>query len=287
MGLGWRWTFWLLIIISAAVFLPAAVFMRETHPKILLDKKTARLRASTGNMELRSRMVTRRLTPGHVLITTLVRPCKLLIKSPILLVISIYVALVFGTMYLLFTTFTSVFEGQYGFSTAMSGLVYLGSGVALIFALIVFHAFGGRILRSRMKADGVAATKPEYHLVMMILFSPFVGLGLFMYGWTTYYQVHWIVPIIGTVLIGFGAFFVIVSLRPRLFFLPHFLAAGVATSVLADLFADACATILGGSIRLTARRVGVGCEQLAAVHLQPIPATGWASNVCDTGLWMG
>jgi hypothetical protein len=210
-GLGWRWTFWLLIILSGAIFLPAAVFMRETHPKILLDRKTRRLRASTGNMELRNKMVTRRLTPGHVLVTTLVRPCELLIKSPILLVISIYVALIFGTMYLLFTTFTSVFEGQYGISTSMSGLVYLGSGVALIFALTVFHAFGGRVLRSRMKADGVTSTKPEYHLVMMILFSPFVGLGLFMYGWTAYYQVHWIVPIIGTVLIGFGAFFVIVS----------------------------------------------------------------------------
>lgn len=269
MGLGWRWTFWLLIIISGAIFLPAAVFMRETHPKILLDRKTARLRASTGNMELRNKMVSKRLTPGHVLITTLVRPCELLIKSPILLVVSIYVALVFGTMYLLFTTFTSVFEGQYGFSTSMSGLVYLGSGVALIFALTVFHAFGGRVLRSRMRADGVNSIKPEYHLVMMILFSPFVGLGLFMYGWTAYYQVHWIVPIIGTVLIGFGAFFVIVSFRPR----------SSPCRTFTDLFADACATVLGGSIWLTTSRLSAGCKQPAAFHLQPVSATGRASNV--------
>lgn len=188
--------------------------MRETHPKILLERKAARLRASTGNPELRSRLASRRLTAGHVLITTLVRPCELLVRSPILLVVSVYVALIFGTMYLLFTTFTSVFEGQYGFSTSMSGLVYLGSGVALVFALIAFHGLNGRVLRSRMRADGVSTTKPEYHLIMMILFSPFVGLGLFMYGWTTFYQVHWIVPIIGTVLIGFGAFFVIVSPDP-------------------------------------------------------------------------
>lgn len=197
------------------------MFMRETHPKILLERKTARLQASTGNPDLRSRIASKRLTPGHVLITALVRPSKLLIKSPILLVISIYVALIFGTMYLLFTTFTSVFEGQYGFSTSMSGLVYLGSGVALILALIVFHACGGRIQRSRMRADGATALKPEYHLFMMILFSPFVGLGLFMYGWTAYYQVHWIVPIIGTVFIGFGAFFVIVSIGPQSVLLPE------------------------------------------------------------------
>lgn len=285
-GLGWRWTFWLLIIISGAIFLPSAVFMRETHPKTLLERKTRRLRASTGNRELRSKMASGRLTPGMVLATTLVRPCELLVRSPILLVVSIYVALIFGTMYLLFTTFTSVFEGQYGFSTSMSGLVYLGTGVALIFALVVFHAFSGRVQRSRMSSEGASGPKPEYHLVMMILFSPFVGLGLIMYGWTTDYQIHWIVPIIATVLIGFGAFFVIVSLSYSLDFLPHNRVARMEILV-TDLLADASATILGGSFRITGCRLSAGCEQPAAVHLQPIPAVGWAGNVFDAGLWMG
>lgn len=48
----------------------------------------------------------------------------------------------------------------------------------------------------------------------MIWFSPFVGLGLILYGWTVYYQVHWIVPIIGTVFMGFGSFFVIIRPPP-------------------------------------------------------------------------
>lgn len=253
--------------------------MRETHPKILLERKTARLRASTGNPGLRSRLASRRLTAGHMLATTLVRPCELLVKSPVLLAISVYVALIFGTMYLLFTTFTSVFEGQYGFSTSMSGLVYLGTGVALVFALVAFHGFNGRVQRSRMRAEGATGPKPEYHLIMMILFSPFVGLGLFMYGWTTFYQVHWIVPIIGTVLIGFGAFFVIVSLSPTLTSLP--------CEYVADLFADASAIIFGRPVRLTGRRLGSGCEQSVAVHFQSIPAPGWATNVREAGIWLG
>lgn len=41
-------------------------------------------------------------------------------------------------------------------------------------------------------------------------FSPCVGLGLILYGWTVAYKVHWIVPIIGTFAIGLGAFFVLV-----------------------------------------------------------------------------
>ncbi|KAK7737041.1 hypothetical protein SLS53_006798 [Cytospora paraplurivora] len=228
-GLGWRWTFWLLAILGGAVFITAAVLMRETHPGILLERKTANLRASTGNHNLRSRMTQTRLAPSQVLIAALIRPSKLLLHSPILFVISIYVALVFGTMYLLFTTFTDVFEGQYGLSTTVSGLTYLGLGVALVVAIVTFRAIGDRVQQSRMRADGVSTPKPEYRLVLMIVFSPFVGFGLIMYGWTAFYKVHWIVPIIGTGLIGFGAFFV---LMPAQLYLVDLFGSQAAASAL-------------------------------------------------------
>lgn len=192
--------------------------MRETHAKMLLERKAARLRESSGNPHLRSKLETanQRLTISQVLGNALIRPTKLLIRSPILLVISIYVALVFGTMYLLFTTFTDVFEGQYGFITTTSGLSFLGLGIALIVAMVTFRSLSDPIQQWRMRAEGVQTPKPEYRLVTMIFFSPFVSFGLFLYGWTAYYKVFWIVPIIGTSLIGFGAFFVLVSPTPLL-----------------------------------------------------------------------
>ncbi|KAJ5915839.1 MFS transporter [Penicillium verhagenii] len=184
------------------------VLMRETHPKVILNRKAARMRATTGNSDLRSKLDST-ISPRQVVLQVLVRPLMLLVRSPILLVISLYVALVFGVMYLLFTTFTGVFEGQYGFSTAISGLTYLGLGVALLFSMFIFNVFNARVLAARMKADGVQQTRPEYRLIFMVWFSPFVAFGLFLYGWTAYYQIHWIVPIIGTFLMGFGAYFVI------------------------------------------------------------------------------
>lgn len=204
-------------MLAGAIYLLAAVLLRETHSKILLDRKAAHLRQSSGNLHLRSKSETtnQHLTVRHVLVNALVRPTKLLICSPIVLVISIYVAFVFGTMYLLFTTFTDVFEGQYGFTTTTSGLSFLGLGIALIVAMVTFRSLSDPIQKWRMRAEGVPTPKPEYRLVTMILFSPFVSLGLILYGWTAYYGVFWIVPIIGTSLIGFGAFFVLVS--PTLF----------------------------------------------------------------------
>ncbi|KAJ5685672.1 hypothetical protein N7536_008291 [Penicillium majusculum] len=62
-----------------------------------------------------------------------------------------------------------------------------------------------------MNADGVQQPRSGYRLLLMIWFSLFVAGGLFLYGWTAYYKVHWVVPILGTSLIGFGAFFVIAA----------------------------------------------------------------------------
>ncbi|RDW63791.1 MFS multidrug transporter [Coleophoma cylindrospora] len=258
---GWRWSFWVLAIFGAAVGIGALIFMRETHPKILLERKAASLRTSTGNPSLKSKLA-HTLTPRQVLVQALGRPTILLLRSPVLLVISLYVSLVFGLMYLLFTTFPDVFEGQYGFNTSTSGLVYLGLGVALIIAMFAFGALSDRIQAARMKADGVQRPQPEYRLVLMIWFSPFVGVGLFIYGWTTHYKVHWIVPIIGTAIIGFGAFFVLMP----------------AQLYLVDLFgSEAAASALGANNLL--RYLSSTFLPLAGPRMYKAMGYGWGNSL--------
>lgn len=208
---GWRWTFWVLAIIGGVIQIISFIIMRETHPKVLLDRRALHLRKSTGNPELRSKTA-RTITPQQAILQVLVRPTMLLIRSPILLLMSLYVAFIFGVMYLLFSTFEGVFQVQYGFSIAMSGLVYLGLGIAAVTGIVIFTFFNPRIQAACMKRDRVSIIKPEYRLVMMIWFSPCIPIGLLIYGWTTYYKVHWFVPILGTVFVGYGAFFVLVSL---------------------------------------------------------------------------
>ncbi|KAI1427571.1 putative MFS multidrug transporter [Xylaria sp. FL1777] len=207
-ALGWRWTFWLVAIIGGAAAIGTLIFMRETHPNILLERKAARLRRETGNPAIKSKF-DKGLKGHQVLFASLVRPTQLLIFSPIVLVMSIYVALVFGLLYLLFASFSPLFEDVYGFSTGVSGLSYLGIGVGELVGLLVFGLLSDKIMQKRMAADQTTKPKPEYRLIMMIWFSPIIAAGLFIFGWTAQYHIHWIVPIIGTFFVGFGAFFVI------------------------------------------------------------------------------
>ena len=136
---------------------------------------------------------------------------KLLLFSPIVLVMSVFVGLIFGILYLLFATFPLVFRGQYNFGVGISGLAYLGLGIGEIVGLVVFGALSDKTLREKEAANGLLHHKPEYRLLMMMWFSPTIPVGLFIYGWTAYYEVHWVVPIIGTFFVGYGIFFVIVS----------------------------------------------------------------------------
>lgn len=225
---GWRWTFWVLAAVAGGTAITALVVLRETHPRILLERKAARLRVSTGNPDLRSKL-TLPFTPRQMLTRALVRPAVLLVRSPILLVLSLYVGLVFGILYLLFTTFTTVFEGQYGFSTAVSGLAYLGLGVALVLGVVVFNIMN-RSMMAQLKGK---PPRPEQRLLPMIWFSPFSAVGLFIYGWTAEYRVHWIVPIFGTVFIGYGAFFVLMPVQ--LYLVDLFGSSAAASALGANL----------------------------------------------------
>ena len=122
----------------------------------------------------------------------------MLVFSPIVLAMSTFMAVVYGYLYLLFTTITEVFEKEYHFSQGAVGLTYLGIGLGMFIGLIGFGAASDRVVK-RMAQNGTM--KPEYRLPPMIPGAACVPIGLFIYGWTAEKHAFWIAPIIGT---GFG-----------------------------------------------------------------------------------
>jgi hypothetical protein len=79
----------------------------------------------------------------------------------------------------------------------------------MIAAVYIHDVFAERILKSRATSRN-GQNIPEDHLPLMAYLSWTLPAGMFWYGWSTYYQVHWIVPILGTVLVGMGAVFIMV-----------------------------------------------------------------------------
>lgn len=185
------------------------LLIRESYAPVILQRKTNRLRKETGNPHLRSALDTGR-NPKDRFMLSILRPIKMLLLSPIVFLMSLYVATVYGYLYLMFTTFPRVFQNQYGFSNGSVGLTYLGAGLGAFFGLAFCGAVSDRIVVRLTKSNG-GAPKPEYRLPIMFIGALIVPIGLFLYGWTADQKVHWIVPIIGTGFVGAGMFAVFVS----------------------------------------------------------------------------
>ncbi|XXG99865.1 hypothetical protein Hte_006206 [Hypoxylon texense] len=227
--LGWRWTFWIILILSGSLSLAAILFLRETNATILLQRKTERLRKETGNTKLTSKLALK-LTPGELLTRSIVRPAKMIIFSPVTLLLSMYGGLLFGLIFLLFTTFPSVFESQYSFSPSIAGLAYLGLGIGMICGLIGFSLLSDKLLG---QAGGGTVAKPEKRLILMKWFAPVTPIGCFIYGWSAYYRTHWIVPEIGTFIVGFGGLFAI--LPAQTYLVDAFGSEGAASAIAANV----------------------------------------------------
>lgn len=90
---------------------------------------------------------------------------KMLLFSPIVLVLSAYMALVYGYLYLLFTNLTDVFQTIYHFPTSLVGLTYLGLGIGMVGGIAAYGSLSDKMtssLASKAKgADGLPKPKPK------------------------------------------------------------------------------------------------------------------------------
>ena len=55
-----------------------------------------------------------------------------MLKEPIVTVLALYVAIVYGTLYALFSAFPIIFQRHRGFSPGQGGLAFLGIGLGMI-----------------------------------------------------------------------------------------------------------------------------------------------------------
>lgn len=209
--------------------------MRETSASAILERKTKRLRRETGNDQLISRLDSG-LGSKELFKFSIVRPAKMLFLSPICFCISVYVAVTYAYLYVLFTTFTVVFKEQYGWRGGILGLSFLGIGVGTIIGQLFYIRYGNRIVEKHI---AIGDYRPEHRLYFMCAGAPLIPIGLFLYGWTVQAQTHFMVPLFATGLVGLGLLMTLMPASTYLVdvFTVHAASAMAANTVLRSLFA--------------------------------------------------
>jgi MFS transporter, DHA1 family, multidrug resistance protein len=202
-SLGWRWTEWVTAIMGAASFLLNLFFLEETYPPVILVEKAAELRRRTKNWGIHAKQEEIEVDFGELITKNFSRPLRLLFTEPIVLFISIYMAFIYGLLYLFLTAYPIVFQQIRGWKPGVGGLPYFGMIVGQLLAGCMIIAFQPWYNR-KLKANNDIPV-PEWRLPPVVIGGAAFAAGLFWFGWTGYKaDIHWIAPTLSGLLTGFG-----------------------------------------------------------------------------------
>lgn len=237
---GWRWVEGLMAIFTGALWILGSLTIPETYSPVILRRRAAKLSKITGKVyKSKLEIEHGKKTVSQEFKTALSRPWILLFREPIVMLLSIYMAIIYGTLYMMFGAFPIVYQQQRGWSPGIGGLAFVGVMVGMIIAVIYSIFDNKRYMKVADKHQGKAP--PEARLPPAMLGSVFLPVGLFWFAWTNYPSIHWSVSIIGTAPFGFGMVLVFLSIMNYLIDSYVIYAASVlaANSVLRSLFGAA------------------------------------------------
>lgn len=213
---GWRWTIWVLMWIAGLALAILSAFLPETSAKNILYRRAQRLRKLTGNDKLRTQaeIAFQHVTAGKIAQMTIIRPWVLTFTEPLIFLLHMWVALIFGLLFIWFESFPLVFIGIYHFNLGQNGLAFLGLLVGALLSILPFVWYTRSIQEKQFNERG-QIIKPEMRLPPSMVGAICLPICLFWFGWSARPDIHWILCICGTGFYSIGALLVLVSREMR------------------------------------------------------------------------
>lgn len=237
MNAGWRWVMGFLGAFSGFVWILGSLLVPETYAPVLLRRRAERLSQITGKVYRSKLDIDQgRTTLKAAFKTALSRPWVLLFKEPIVFLLSLYMAIVYGTLYMLFAAYPIVFQVYRGWNQGIGSLPFLGIMIGMLAAVVYSIVDNKRYVRTEANHGGFAP--PEARLPPCLIASIAIPVGLFWFAWTNYPSIHWMASIAAGAPFGFGMVLVFLSIMSYLIDTYTIFAASVlaANSVLRSVF---------------------------------------------------
>ncbi|KAL4783829.1 MFS general substrate transporter [Aspergillus varians] len=240
MDAGWRWVMGLLGAFAGVVWLIGTLLIPETYAPVLLRRRAANLSKITGKIyRSKPEMEQGKIHLKEEFKIALSRPWILLFKEPIVLLLSLYMAIIYGTLFMLFAGYPIVFQKGRGWNQGVGALPFLGIMIGMLLAIVYTIIDNKRYLKTQSKHGGFAP--PEARLPPCIVASIAIPVGLFWFAWTNSPSVQFMVSIIAGAPFGFGMVLIFLGIMGYLIDAYTLYAASVlaANSVLRSCFGAA------------------------------------------------
>lgn len=155
----------------------------------------------------------------------------MLFTQPIIQVIAVYMAYLYGLMYLLLSTFPRLWTTSYHQSISMGSLNYVSIGLGFFLGTQISAPINDRIY-VRLARRSPTGGRSEFRIPLMFLGSAIIPAALFLYGWTAQAHTHWIFPNLGAGLYAAGSIVCFQSMQTYIVdSYTRYAASGVAAAV--------------------------------------------------------
>ncbi|CZT51834.1 related to fluconazole resistance protein [Rhynchosporium secalis] len=205
--LGWRWTAWITLIMSAFFGILGLFTVPETYAPILLKRKAERMRHETGNWALHSLIDEQPVNAKALLEKYFMKPWVMLFREPILMAMTLYSSLVYSILYLIFFAYPYSFRVVRGWSPTIASLPFLGIFIGIVICC-VYIAIDTKTRFNKLLLASTKPFIPEARLPPMIIGSVMLPIGLFWFAWTSNPDLHWAPQVVSGIFIGCGIFLV-------------------------------------------------------------------------------
>ena len=205
----WRWSLWEMLWMNAPIFIALFFLLPETSSATILLRRAQRLRLLTGDDRLKSQseIDQANLTPRAIAIEALWRPFELMLLDPSIAFTAVYTAIVYAIFYSFFEAFPLVYSEMYHFNLGELGLTFLSVTVGVVLSIAWYWWYIYYRVEPEIRLHGLGS--PERRLIPALFVTFLVPIGLFIFGWTSNPDIHWIVSCIGIVITTVGIFLII------------------------------------------------------------------------------
>ncbi|MCJ1362806.1 hypothetical protein MMC16_001912 [Acarospora aff. strigata] len=200
--MGWRWTNWLVMILSGVAWAMVCI-LKETYGPALLVKKARQRRKETDDERWWSRY-DQKINFWEKLRVNLSRPFVMTFTEPICIFWDLYIGVIYSILYLCFVAYPIVFSQIRGWSAGMSGLAFVGIGVGSL-AVIAAEPLIRRMINAHKLDPETGKVPPEAMVSVVCIAAVLAPVGELWFAWTCVpVTTHWVWSILAGIPFGAG-----------------------------------------------------------------------------------
>lgn len=196
----WRIPQYFCGICGMVIFVLMMFFTKETFEPVILQKRVREEKIKCSNWIIHTESDKKHLNLKGVITNHVFRPFMML-TIPIVFIMALFASYVYGIFYLMITNISTSYEITRGWKGTITNVPNVSLFLGVLIGCLCNMIWALKYAKLVQKQ---AEPVPELRFPIVMIMGWLMPAGIFVFGWTSKPDIHWIVPCIGICMVGAG-----------------------------------------------------------------------------------